>query len=45
MNFFEFLKRRSFFGNLKPITWLWVRDSTGRYLYDSDGVKIVVGVR
>lgn len=47
MNYYEYLKKKKLHGKNPPapITWKWVQDVTGRFLYDADGVKIVVGVR
>ena len=47
MNFFEYLKRKALGGEKDPpapVSYIWVRDSTGRYLYDANGIKIVVEV-
>ena len=45
MTLFELLKRKVFHGGLAPLVWIWVQDSAGKYLYDANGVKIVMGVR
>lgn len=45
MNYYEYLKKKKLHGNLAPLVWIWVRDSAGKYLYDANGVKIVMGVR